>query len=151
MRKILTTIALALLPVPLLAVPPPPPPPGAIERATKIITWPTEHNVIEYTRLFTDDVAVFDNDKLVASGSQAWAAYLQPRLGLHYKILHVSYGNPIMVAETVNNMSYRGPDVVQDCCLWAQVVLYHLRDDGRADTVRFIENNSDWRPPKHSE
>ncbi len=133
------------------AAPPPPPPPGAIERATKIVDLPAAAGLPTYLQLFSDDVTVSEGDKLVASGLGGWAAYLQPRLGLHHRTLHISYGNPIMVVETINNMSYRGPNIVQDCCFWARISLYHLRDDGKVDNVRMIENQSFWGPPDHPE
>ena len=62
-----------------------------------------------------------DRPKLVASGQDAWATYLRPRIALHHRVLHISYGNPIMVAETIDNISYRGPSIVQDCCFWARI------------------------------
>jgi hypothetical protein len=135
----------------LAAAPPPPPPPRAIERATKIITPPAEADLSSYAQLFADNVLFSKNEKLVASGRPAWAAYVHQQLGLHHKVLHVSYGNPIMVTETLSNISYRGPNVTQDCCFWARVSFYHLRDDGKVDNVHVIENGSYWGPPEHPE
>ena len=134
-----------------IAVPPPPPPPGAMERATKIASPPGAADLPSYLTLFSDDVTVLEGDMLVASGQAALSAYLKPRLALHHRILHISYGNPIMVVETINNMSYRGPNVVQDCCFWARVSFYHLRDDGKVDTVRIAENGTFWGPPERPE
>jgi len=145
------TIVMALFSVPAVAAPPPPPPPGAIARAANIISVPTEDDLPRYLRLFSENVSVFENDKLVAAGASAWAAYLKRRISLHHKTLKISYGNPIMVVETLDDMSWHGPDVVQDCCWWARVAIYHLGDDGRVDTVRFTENNSFWGPPEHPE
>ena len=143
-------IVMALLSVPAVAAPPPPPPPpGAIARATKIISIPTEDHLPTYLRLFSKNVSVFQNDKLVAAGASAWAAYLKRTLFLHHKTLNISYGNPIMVVETLDDMSWHGPEVEQDCCRWARLAVYHLGNDGSVDTVRFTENDSFWAPPEH--
>ena len=133
------------------AAPPPPPPPGAMERATKIITLPAQGGLPAYLALFSDDMTLSENDKPIVSGVRAWAAYLEPRLGLNRKVLKVSYGNPIMVVEALHNMSYRGPNIIQDCCFWARVSFYHLRDDGKVDNLRVTENGSFWGPPENPE
>jgi hypothetical protein len=100
-----------------------------------------------YAALFRDDVKVYENDQQVANNRGEWIAYLKVHAGVHSTVLKMSYGNPIMVAETLNNISYRGPNVVQDCCIWARIALYHLDQEQRVDVVRFQTNGSFWGSP----
>lgn len=136
----------------LAAAPPPPPPPGAIEKAAAIVVPPTEAGLSDYANLFTEDVSVFEGDRRVAGNRAELLAYLRARTGLHFKVLHVSYGNPILVAETVSNFpDVRQPGVVYDCCFWARVATYHMAPGGGVDRVVFLENGADWGPPEKPE
>jgi hypothetical protein len=134
------------------AAPPPPPPPGAIERATAIVLPPDENGLADYANLFAEDVVIFEGDKKMASTRAEFLSYLRARIGLHVKPLHISYGNPILVAETVSNFPRNPmPGVVYDCCFWARVASYHLARNGRVDQVRFLENGAYWGPPEKPE
>lgn len=140
---------LLVLAGPSVGAPLPPPPPGAVERANAILNPPIADGLPAYGSLFADDVKVFDNNHLVASSRQEWLAYLRPQLSLRVIPHRVSYGNPIMVAETVSSMpEHVTPGVVIDCCGWARIVLYHLGEDGRVKDVSFFENGTYWGPPE---
>lgn len=143
-----TLLPLGALP----AAPPPPPPPGAVEKADSIVSPPTEAGLATYVNLFTPDVGVFEGDKKVSSTRAEFLAYLRSQTGLHFKVLHVSYGNPILVAETVSNFpEVRQPGAVYDCCFWARVATYHLAAGGGVDRVVFLENGAYWGPPERPE
>ena len=134
------------------AAPPPPPKPGAVEKATAIVIPPSEGGLPDYANLFTENVSVFEGDRKVAGNRAEFLDYLRARTGLHFKVLHVSYGNPILVAETVSNFpEVRQPGVVYDCCFWARVATYHLAPGGGVDRVVFLENGAYWGPPEKPE
>ena len=133
------------------AAPPPPPPQGAIERASRIIAAPAADGIQDYVHQFAENVRVYENDTLVASGKAEWAAYLCAHAGLHIRILHVSYGNPIVAVEAISNISYRGPGIIQDCCFWSRVSAYHLDEHGRIDQVRFLLSGTYWGRPERPE
>ena len=133
------------------SAPPPPPPPGAMERANAIATLPTKASLEAYLVLFASDVQAFMNGKRVADGREQWRTWLSGRLGLHNRAVRISYGDPIMVTETLSNITYQGGGVVQDCCFWARVAIYDLDADGRAKVVRMFENETYWGPPEHPE
>lgn len=136
----------------LIAAPPPPPLPEAIERASAIVTPPDASELVEYSKRFAENVSVREGDKSVASTRAEFLSYLQARTGLHIRPLHISYGNPILVAETVSNIpGHREPNVVYDCCFWARVASYHLSAGGQVDRVVFLENGAYWGPPEKPE
>ena len=122
----------------------PPPPPGRVQAVTAIITPPTEAGMEAYLALFSEDVKVFEANTPMGVGRPALEKYLRRKLGLYVTPLKVAYGNPIMVAETVSNISYRGPNTVQDCCYWARFSTYHTLPDGEVDEVRYLENGAFW-------
>jgi hypothetical protein len=97
-------------------------------------------------------VSVFEGDKKVASTRAEFLSYLQARTGLHIHPLHISYGNPILVAESVSNIPVSPkPGVIYDCCFWARVASYHLTSGGHVDRVVFLENGAYWGPPEKPE
>ena len=141
-----------LQPLSASAAPPPPPPPGAVEKATAIVVPPSADGLADYAKLFADNVSVFEGDKKVAGDRTEFLSYLRARTGLRIKPLHVSYGNPILVAETVSNFPRdRVPGVVYDCCFWARVASYHMDSGGLVDRVVFLENGAYWGLPEKPE
>ena len=79
----------------------------------------------------------------MVQGRRKLLSYLKERTGLHARILHVSYGNPIMVAETISNFpTDPKPGVVYDFCFWARLATYHMSPGGLVDRVTFLENGA---------
>ena len=104
----------------------------------------------DYVKLFADDVVVVEGDTKVASNRAEFLAYLRARPSMNVRPLRVSYGNPILVVESVNNY----PDhweqaTVRDCCSWARVASYHLDPGGLVDRVLFLGNGTYWGRPEH--
>lgn len=87
---------------------------------------------------------MLEDEKKVASTRAEFLSYLRARTGLHVKVLQLSYGNPILVAEEVDNFREPQPDVVQGCCFWARLASYHFRPNGLVDRVLLIGNEGDW-------
>lgn len=145
-------VAMSLLAALCAVVPPsalpaqlmPPPAPGEVEKAMAIVVPPKASHLADYVGLFAGRVAVFDNDKKVASTRAEFLTYLRARENLDVKVLHLSVGNPILVAETVADFPEPRPGVVNECCFYARLATYHLGPGGKVDRVFFIGNGAVW-------
>lgn len=140
-------IALCCVVVPQSASPAqlmPPPHPAQIEQATKIVVPPRANDLKDYANLFADHVLVFENDKKVAGSRAEFLTYLRARTNLNVTVLHLSVGNPILVAERVADFPPPRPGVVNECCFYARIASYHLAPDGKVDRVVFIGNGLGW-------
>lgn len=126
------------------AAPLPPPHLARLAQAIAIAVPPKESSLTDYVNLFAEDIVVLDDDKQVASTRPEFLSYLRARTGLHVKVLQLSYGNPILVAEEVDNFREPRPDVVQDCCFWARLASYHFGPSGLVDRVLLIGNEMGW-------
>jgi len=147
-RRTVVSLLAALCAVsPLNALPAqlmPPPAPGEVEKAMRIVVPPKPNQLADYVSQFADRVAVFENNKKVAGSRAEFLSYLRARKNLDVKVLHLSVGNPILVAETVADFPETRPGVVYECCFYARLATYHLGPSGRVDWVFFIGNGAVW-------
>ena len=96
---------------------------------------PRENSLSNYVNLFTEGVVVLEDEKKVASNRAEFLSYLRARTGLHVKVLQLSYGNPILVAEEVDNFREPQPDVVQGCCFWAGLASLRIISGQTASSI----------------
>ncbi len=122
----------------------PPPAPGDVDKAMAIVVPPKAERLADYANLFADHVVVFENDKKVASTRTEFLSYLRARTSLDFKVLHLSVGNPIIMAETVSDFPKPRPNVVNECCIYARIGSYHLAPNGKVDRVLLIGSGAIW-------
>jgi hypothetical protein len=87
--------------------------------------------------LFSPAVRVYDNDKQVAATRSELRAYLLANLGWSVKHRLVSYGNPVLAADSVY-LPFNG------CCIHTRFGVFHFGSDNLVDEVRFTEGGTFW-------
>ena len=134
-----------------IAAPPPPPPPGIEDIAAKITNTFKPDTFNEYSSLFSNDVKVYKNDKMLAKNKAEWLDMARKMVSIwHLKNLDIAPSwKGVLITETVNNMPPYQPGLIVDCCFWARSALYSFDDAGKINEVRFLESGGYWGTPQN--
>lgn len=130
------------------AQPAPPPPPGFPDYVHVLDDAYNARNIPAYGDLFREDVRVFVDGSLVASGR---ASYLQRAQSEFRRNLHVStfswaQGSQILAMQAVSGCIPVRPDpnTVYHGCHWVIAVRYDLSDDHKIASVHILEAERAW-------
>jgi len=132
---------------------PPPPPPQYIDGARQTLTISTGEDTAPFAALFADDVTVFENGKLVATGKDASLKLLVSSLqDKSRRVIGYSEGfRDLMVIDDFDTVdrSKVPPGVLVDPWRAARSVLYQFGADRLIHFVRLSTVRSIWQTPRN--
>ena len=131
-----------------LAQPAPPPPPGFPEYVRLLDEFYNKRDISAYGNLFREDVKVFVDGSLVASGKISYLKRIQAefRRNLTVSTLSWAQGSEILAMQSVHGCVPVWPDPHTNYhgCQWALAVRYDLADDHKIASVHILEAEGAW-------
>lgn len=130
------------------AQPAPPPPPGFRHYVHLLDNSYNKRDIEAYGSLFQDQVRVFVDGSLVASGRASYLIRIRAEFArnLHVSTTSWAQGSQILAMQVVSGCipEHPDPNTLHHGCGWAMAVRYDLADDGKIASVHILEANQTW-------
>lgn len=144
-------MTLALLPGAHAA--PPPGPPAYVNGARKALTAPSGIDAAALAPLFSDDVAVFENGKTIATGKSEWLKLLIVVLQNKSRrvVLYNEGAGDLLIIDTYDAVDRTGlaPTFIADPRMEARSTLYQFGPDHLIHAVRISSATGFWAAPRN--
>ncbi|WP_267393941.1 MULTISPECIES: hypothetical protein [unclassified Sphingomonas] len=127
---------------------PPPPPPGFPDYVHLLDDAYNKQDIIAYGNLFREDVRVFVDGLLVASGRPLYLERIKAEFkrNLYVSTLSWAQGSQILTMQSVRGCipEHPDPNTVYHGCGWAVAVRYDLAGDHKIAAVHILEAEQAW-------